>query len=117
MNIPSTQSEKQDLYSKRDACAKELTPDHLKRTSKDWRRGLITDGPWQGHTLKLRLDKRLRNIDFILDGHWVFEISVDRFRDASEALGWIRHLASETWITTQTIADLCALLIEVIDSH
>ncbi len=61
--------------------------------------------------VRLRLNTRLRKIDFFLDGQWIYDLDLDVCRTTAEALCWIRQVAEKTWASTRTISELCTILL------
>jgi hypothetical protein len=59
----------------------------------------------------LRFDTQNQYTYFYLDGRLIYDISVDEFSDAVSALDWIRQISQKSWATTQTIDEICTLVI------
>jgi hypothetical protein len=75
---------------------------------------IIQDHPfWQGETAcraRAMVDLKREAIDFHLASRWIYEADLDRCRNADEALDWVRQVSQKTWASTQTILQLCSLL-------
>ncbi len=59
--------------------------------------------------VEMRFDPETGVVDFYMDGHWIYDVDLNRFKDPAEALDWIRQLVQKNWVTPEIISDLCTL--------
>ena len=49
-------------------------------------------------------------LEYLEDGHWRYEVDLERCRTSAQILDWLCQLAEKTWITSADLGDLVRAL-------
>jgi len=56
-------------------------------------------------------------LDFYIEDRWVYDIDLNSFRDSVTVLDWIRQLSEKSWVTTQTLYNVCNIALHYLGSN